>query len=146
ADLGEAADLGDAADLTDAAETGVFWVARERADCAVFAVFAVFADGEVLALSVGPALGVAAGLAAGEAEVVAAGDGVCESAEAMPIPPTTVRPMAPVMAQAAVEREIFMFVPLVGAMATQDRHPVNCQGEPGESSLTALAAGLCRGG
>lgn len=107
----DAADWGDAADLTEAAETGLFWVARDRADCAVFAVFA---DGEVLALRVGPALWVDAGPAAGEAEVVAAGDGVCGWAEAMPIPPTTLRPMAPVMAQAAVEREIFMVVPLVG--------------------------------
>ncbi len=123
--MGDAADAGEAADFTDAADAGLFWVARDRADGAVVALFA---DGDVAALSVGPALGIGsalgvgsalsvgpvAGPAAGEAEFVAAGDGVGESAAATLNPPTTVRPMAPVMAQAAVEREIFMLVPLVG--------------------------------
>ena len=75
-------------------------------------MFALTADGEVLALSVGPALGVSVGVAAGpatgDAEVVAVGAEVCESAAATLNPPATERPMAPVMAQAAVEREIFM--------------------------------------
>jgi len=103
---GEFVDAADAADAVDAADAGLLAVGQVLALSVGLALWV--ADGLALWVADGLAVGVADGLTVGEAEAVAAGTGVCDSAEAMLNPPKTVRPRAPVMAQAAVEREIFM--------------------------------------
>lgn len=107
-ETGDFADTGDFGVTGDVAETGVFGLTGV---CADWAVTAVRAEGAVFALKVGATVGVSdAGAVRVEVWVldVWVGSGVLVSADAMPMPPRTVMPMAPVTAQVTVVRVIFM--------------------------------------
>jgi hypothetical protein len=100
---------------------GLFEVLAVLAVLAVLGVFAVFGVGDVFTIgaAVAPVVsdpdalvdGLTVGVVsvgAGLVDVDAAGDGLTVSAVAIAAPPRTVRPRAPVTAQAAVERLIRM--------------------------------------
>jgi len=130
---------------------GVFAVLGEFA---VFGVFAVLGVGAVFTVGatvpvvpVGdvPVDGVAAGVPppdVGAAEDDAGGSGPGVSAVAIAAPPRTVKPRAPVTAQAAVERLIRMmrsfrwWIPLVDRCRLLQSTRVSPEGEPNESPLT----------
>jgi alpha-1,2-mannosyltransferase len=139
---------------------GVFTVLGEFA---VFGVFAVLGVGAVFTVGatvpvvpVGdvPVDGVAAGVPppdVGEAEDDAGGSGPGVSAVAIAAPPRTVKPRAPVTAQAAVERLIRMmrsfrwWIPLVDRCRLLQSMRVSPEGEPNESPLTrpSRSGGRC---
>jgi hypothetical protein len=96
------------------AELGVFGVLAVTAVRAVAGVLAVLAVGAVFTVTAG-LVAWAEGVWAG-AEEVTEGLGSGVAAVAMPTPPRTLRPRAPVTAQAAVERVIFMVCPFGGVL------------------------------
>jgi hypothetical protein len=118
---------------------------------AVFGVFAVLAVGAVSTLGDASVVVVWVGVAGvpdAGAEAVAVGVGEVVSAMAMDAPPRTERPRAPVTAQAAVERLIFMrgSFRLFVRCPTVQRPEVSCRGEVRESPLTPSCRMLCRDG